>query len=276
MPFLEVADGAKIYWEERGEGPLVVFAIQFFSYPELYAPLLDELARDQRVVSYDPRGTGRSTRRGPYDLATDTADLRALIEELGEPAIVFGMADGCHRAVKIAAERPDLVRAVVTSGTNPVGREAAQGTESLADSPSVLQALTGMMDTDYRAALFTMVKNANPGMDDETVRERVSRTAGFCPQEAAAPRLRDWIADEVGDDARAVGDRLWMLEFGGTPWFSADTLPSTRRLLPDAHIQEVEGGVFSRPDIAASVIREIAAEQPLASQRSLQGRDEPV
>jgi pimeloyl-ACP methyl ester carboxylesterase len=282
MPFFEAADGTKIYWEERGEGPLVVFAMQFFAYPELYASLLDEVAKEHRLVTYHPRGTGDSTRRGPYDLETDTADLRTLLEELGEPAVVFGMADGCHRAVKIAARRPDLVRAVVTSGTNPVGLEAAQGTESLADSPSVLEALMGMMDTDYRSALYTMVRNANPELDDDSVRERVTRTAEFCPQEAAAPRLRAWIEDRVGQDARTVGSRLWMLEFGGTPWFTRDTLPTTRRMLPDAHIHEVEGGVISRPDIAASVIRDVAADEQLtpagygSPDAASQPRGEPV
>ncbi len=265
MPYLERPDGIEIYWEERGSGPLVVLANQFFGYPEVYQGLIDDISRDHRVVTYDLRGTGRSTRSGPYSMVTDAADLTALLEELGGGALVYGMGDGCNRAVKVAAEHPDLVRAIVTSGGNPVGQVAARGTESLAASPSVLQALLSMMDTDYRAALNTMIANANPDTSEEEVRERVNRIVAHCPHEAAAPRLHDWIHDETSlEDSRAVGDRLVMLEFGGTPWFNEELLPITRKLLPEARIEEVEAGVISRPDIAAEVVRRITAAEPLA------------
>ena len=259
MPCVERPGDVEIYWESSGEGPLVAFAMQFFGFPDTFEALITDLAQDHRVVTYHVRGTGRSTRKGPYDVETDTQDLAALLEELGEPALIVAVADGTNRAVHVAAQRPELVRAVVTPGGNPVGRVAARDTDALVASDSVLQALTGMLDTDYRSGLRTMLQSANPQLDDDGVRERLDRTVEHCPHEAAAPRLRSWIEDDATDDARAVGDRLWILEHGMNPWFPIEVLRATRELLPEAHVEVVEDGPISRPEITAGFVRRLTA-----------------
>jgi hypothetical protein len=67
--------------------------------------------------------------------------------------------------------------------------------------------------------------------------------------------MKAWIADDVTEEARALGDGLWMLESGSNPWFPIEVARQTRTILPDAHILEVEGGAISRPDIASAFIR---------------------
>jgi pimeloyl-ACP methyl ester carboxylesterase len=267
MPFLARPDGVQLAWEERGEGPPVVLANQFFGQPETFTGLLDDLARDHRVITYDVRGTGDSTRRGPYEPEVDAADLDALVELGGEPVVLIAFADGTNRAVRVAARRPDLVIAVVSPAGNPVGLRAVEGTDALAASSSVLQALLGMMSTDYRGALRTMFLTANPSWDEESVRERVAATVEVLPQEAALPRMKAWIADDVTEEVRIVGERLWMLEDGTNPWFPIEVAHQTRAILPDAHIVEVEDGAISRPDIAAGVIRRLTSAAAVGSQR---------
>jgi pimeloyl-ACP methyl ester carboxylesterase len=254
-------DGVEIYWDERGAGPPVVFAIQFFGFPELLSGLISELATDHRVGCYHLRGTGNSTRRGPYDLATDGADLGGVIEEVGGPAVVVGMGDGCNRAVKLAAARPELVTAVITPGGNPLGRRAAEGTEALAGSDSVVEALLGMMEIDYRSALRTMLGTGNPELGEELLQDRVNQTVAHCPHEAAAPRMREWAEDDAGEEARTLGDRLWVLEHGRNPWFPIEVVSRTRELLPEAHVQEVVDGPMSRPDLTAAVVRQVTAAE---------------
>jgi pimeloyl-ACP methyl ester carboxylesterase len=259
MPRLKRPDGVEIHWEERGEGPLVVLASQFFGYPGVFEGLLAELAPDHRIVTYDLRGTGQSTRQGPYDLETDARDLEALLEEIGAPAVLIGAGDGANRAVRVGARRPDLARAVITPGGAPVGRELAAGSEGLAGSTSVLEALVGMMETDYRAGLRTMITGANPQMDEQAARQRVSDVVAYCPQEAAVPRLRDWIVDEPLGDSRAMGERLWILDIGGSEWFPDDLVPKVKVLVPEAHIERLEDGAISRPDLTAAIVRAITA-----------------
>jgi pimeloyl-ACP methyl ester carboxylesterase len=259
MPSLERPDGVRLAWAERGEGPVVVLANQFFGVAETFAPLLEDLAGDHRVITYNLRGTADSTRQGPFTPEVDAADLEAIVELAGEPVVLLAFADGCNRAVRVAARRPELVRAVVSPAGNPVGLAAVEGTDALAASSGVLQGLMGMMSTDYRGALRTMFATANPGWDDESVRQRVAATVEILPQEAALPRLEAWIADNVIEESRRIGDRLWMLEDGSNPWFPIEVARQTGRILPDAHILEVEDGAISRPDITAGVIRRLTS-----------------
>jgi pimeloyl-ACP methyl ester carboxylesterase len=269
MPTLTRPGGAEIHWEERGSGPLVVLASHFFAFPEAFEGLIADLAADHRIITYDARGTGKSTREGPYDVPTDAADLGALIEEAGGPAVVvIGMGDGANRGVKLAAARPDLVDAVVTPGGNPIGRRAAEGTDALVDSPSVLDALLGMIDTDYRSALRTMVSGGNPQMGEEEKRERVDRVVEYTPQEVGSARLRSWIDDRVLEESRAIGDKLWILTFGSNEWFPDAALDKTRELIPEAHIEAVEDGPVSRPDITANVVRRITSAVEAENEKS--------
>jgi pimeloyl-ACP methyl ester carboxylesterase len=268
MATVKTPDGVRIHWEERGEGPLVVIAVQVFAFPEFLADLIADLATDHRVVCYHLRGTGSSTRQGPYDIDTDAADLGAVIEEAGGPAVVVAMGDGCNRAVKLAAARPELVGAVVTPGGNPLGRKAAEGTEGLAGSESVVEALLGMMEIDYRSALRSMLGTGNPDLGEEQLQERVSLTVAHCPHEAAVPRMRQWAEDDSHEQARALGDRLWLLEHGLNLWFPIETLSRTRELLPQAHVEEVPDGPISRPDLTAAVVREVTAQARVSAQRA--------
>jgi hypothetical protein len=181
---------------------------------------------------------------------------------------VVAIGDGCNRAVKAAAARPDLVSAVVTPGGNPLGRIAAAGTEGLAGSDSVIEAVLQLAETDYRAALRTIIDTANPQLDEDSVRARVNLTVEHCPREASAPRMRDWVNDRSVEEARSLGDRLWVLEHGRNPWFAIEALSRLRELLPEARVDEMADGPLTRPDLTAAVVRELTSEpviQPPAS-----------
>jgi pimeloyl-ACP methyl ester carboxylesterase len=56
-----------------------------------------------------------------FDLETAVAEVVALLERLGEPAVLAGLSLGGQLATHVAARRPDLVRCVVASGVNTDG-----------------------------------------------------------------------------------------------------------------------------------------------------------
>ncbi len=270
MPVISRPDGAQLHWEERGAGPNVVVANQFFSPLSVFDGFIGLLAERHRVVTYDMRGTGSSSAGGPYDMDTDVADLAAVIEATCDgPVVIATMGDGSNRAVRMGANRPELVRAVVCVAANPVNRVAGEGGEGLAASDSVVEALLSMMQTDYRGALRTMISTANPSLDEDTVRNRVNVSAEWCPQQAAVPRMRAWVSDEALETSRALGDRLWILEEETNPWFM-ETTKRTAELLPEAHVHAVENGAVSRPDIAVACIGEITG---VAHPTGARGRD---
>lgn len=263
MPRLKRPDGVEIHWEERGEGPLVILASYWSFHPSVFDPITEELRRDHRVVRYDDRGAGASTRAGPYDLDTAASDLEAVIEAAGGAAVVVGTADGPHRAVRAAANRPELVGAVVAVGAPPIGRGAFADSEAMVSSRTVVNALVEMAETDYRSALRSIVTSTNPQMSEEELRERVRVQVEHAAAEAAVPRLRAWTDADSTEEARELGERLWILtaEGMGGGWFP--TGPELEalvvELLPDAHLERIDDGMVSRPDLTAAVVRRITS-----------------
>jgi pimeloyl-ACP methyl ester carboxylesterase len=256
MPLVRRPDGIELHWARRGEGPQVMLANQLWGYPDVFAALIEELARDHAVVMYDLRGTGRSTRSGPYDMDTDVQDLLAVAEEAGGVAVAIAFGDAAHRATIAAANRPDLVGTVITPNGNPVGRRALEG-EGLAGSESVVDAFQQLIGADYRAALRTALTDMNPQMTDQEIRERVERTVDYCPHESVIGRLESWIAAESLEESRSLGDRLWILGHSDNPWFPNESLERTREFVPEAHIEFLEDGPISRPELVAAVVRRV-------------------
>jgi len=254
---LERPDGTTIGWVEEGAGPTVLVARIAYSDPETLRRFVDNLAADHRVVVPDLRGTGGSSRHGPYDLATDVGDFVALLEQTGSAAVAVGLGDGTLRSVELAAAHPNLVGSVVLSGYAPLFRGERRDTHGLAGSGQVLGALMKLVETDYRAGLRTIVETGNPGLDEATIRDRVDRVVAHCSHEAAVARLRNWVDLDVGESALALGDRLWVLHHPRNPWFPAELADRIPELLPEARLEHVEDGALSRPELTAAVVRRI-------------------
>lgn len=120
-------DGVLAY-DDAGTGPLVV-AIPGMgdlrtTYDELRHALL---AAGYRVVTTDLRGHGDSTPDfTSYGDEATAADVVALVEHLGAgPAVLVGNSMGASAAAVVAADRPDLVRALVL--LSPFLRDPAGG-----------------------------------------------------------------------------------------------------------------------------------------------------
>jgi pimeloyl-ACP methyl ester carboxylesterase len=273
MARLERPGGVELHWEERGDGPLVVLAPWWSGHPGVYEALLSDLARDHRVVTWDARGTGKSTRAGPYDMETDCSDLEAVLEEAGGGAVVISTADGANRGVHVAAKRTDLVTAVVALGTAPFARTHFEGSEGMIASDNVVRAFIEMVERDYRGALRTLLSATNPQMSEAELRERVGFQVSYCPQEPAAARVRAWSDDDPTAAARETGERLWILAAADVagPWLppARERRRLTEMLTPMAHIEEGEAGTgpISQPGLSAEVIRRISAPLRLESSR---------
>jgi pimeloyl-ACP methyl ester carboxylesterase len=256
MPHISRDNGVEIHWEDRGEGPLVVFSVMGMAFPAVFEALLTNLASDHRVAVWHPRGTGESTRAGPYDVDTDAADLAAVVEAAGPPALLLE-ANGL-RSIRMASKHPALVHGVVVTGNNPaLGTGEIEGREGLAGSKEVVGALEQLLERDYRAALRTVIGSTNPQMSKEQVRQRIDVAVKHISQEAALGRLRaQRSGHQLTDEAKDLGDRLAIVFFE-TPWATRPMLTRARKVLPDARIIDAADGPISRPDITADVVRDL-------------------
>ena len=77
------------------------------------APMADLLAEDHTVVTYDPRGVGKSTVDDPSLPVTpeiEGDDLALVVDAVGGgPADVFGSSGGAVAGLAMAAHHPDTV-----------------------------------------------------------------------------------------------------------------------------------------------------------------------
>lgn len=107
-----------IAYDTAGAGPLVVCVPGMGELRSTYRFLAPALAAaGYRVVTTDLRGHGDSdTGFSEYGDEATASDIVALLEHLGEPAVVVGNSMAAGSAVLAAGEHPELVRALVLLG----------------------------------------------------------------------------------------------------------------------------------------------------------------
>ncbi len=257
MPFVEREAGVSLFWQAWGEGPGLLVTNSYIQHPAVLDGLMAELGDTHRTIRYDTRGTGESTRTGPYDQATDVADLIAVIEAAGPIAAIIANGDSTNRAAHAAAARPELIPYVISLETVPLVRGQAEGTDALVGSDNVIDALVSTLRLDYRMGLRAAVERGNPTMTEDEIRERVDMTVNYISHEAALGRLETWIHDDASADPVALGERMVVAYEGAGAWFTAELVERGRTLLPDARFVKLEGGAVTRPELTAAVVRSV-------------------
>lgn len=116
------SDGASIAYQVAGEQGLDLLFLPGWAtqIEQLWeAPAIrrfnERLASFARLILFDPRGTGLSERtREPYSLDQHARDALAVLDAVGsERAALFTYAQGGLPAVKLAAEHPQRIGALV-------------------------------------------------------------------------------------------------------------------------------------------------------------------
>jgi 3-oxoadipate enol-lactonase len=172
MPFVE-NQGAKIYWDEQGEGePLLL--IMGLSYPSyMWHRTRPILAQQYRTIAFDNRGVGQSDAPpGVYSIALMASDAAAVLDAARvTSAHVFGVSMGGMIAQEFALQYPQRVRSLILGCTN------AGGPHSVRAEPEVLQLLTrqGMTPEESNEAMIPFIyDSATPrGRIDEDMAIRM-------------------------------------------------------------------------------------------------------
>jgi pimeloyl-ACP methyl ester carboxylesterase len=122
-----------------GEVPLVLLQ-HFRGNLDNWDPaLIDALAADRRVVTFDNVGVGATTGRTPSTVEAMARDAIAFLEALDlEQVDLLGFSIGSFVAQEIALIRPDLLRRVVLASSAPQGAPGMHGW-----APEVIAAVGG-------------------------------------------------------------------------------------------------------------------------------------
>src|SRR5947199_5295434 len=125
MPYLNVKD-ADIYYEVHGDGPPLLFcSVTGCDHQAWKFHQVREFSRDHRVILFDYRGTGKSSKTVQrYSIKMFTDDAAALLDHLGmEQAIVCGHSMGGVVGQLLALDHPKKVKKLIlaSSGSSHPG-----------------------------------------------------------------------------------------------------------------------------------------------------------
>jgi pimeloyl-ACP methyl ester carboxylesterase len=148
------APGARLYYQLRGSGPVLMMLCGGPAGADGYATLTGYLAADYTVVTYDRRGLSRSPLDNPdsdpdITIATHSDDVHAILAALGAaPALVFGSSIGALIGLDLLTRHPHDVRLLIAH--EPPVRALAAGEEKNPAGPADSYAQTGDADAVIR------------------------------------------------------------------------------------------------------------------------------
>ena len=240
-------NGVRLAYEIHGTGeiPLVMVHGSWFSRRN-WDPVVPKLAESFRVVTYDRRGHGESEQTsGQGSVSEDVADVATLIEHLGlSPAWVSGQSFGGSITLRLAGERPDLLRGI-TAHEPPLF-------SLVADDPAVAPMLEGFAQLSA-AVTERIASGDHAGAAEQFIEEGLGE--GLWTQ--FPPEIRQMMTehaptylDEANDPEQVAFDLEWISGFTrpalltkgdqSGPLFAA-VIPRLAEAMPPAEIQEFTG-----------------------------------
>ena len=127
MPYLKRND-TEIYYETHGDGPPLLFcSVTGLDHQAWRFHQIPEFSRDHRVIVFDYRGTGKSSKTvQKYSIELFTEDAGALLDHLKvEQAIVCGHSMGGVVAQFLAIENPRKVKKLILASSGAAHPGAA-------------------------------------------------------------------------------------------------------------------------------------------------------
>jgi pimeloyl-ACP methyl ester carboxylesterase len=234
-----------IHWERAGlAGEPVVLVHGSWIDHHTWDAVVPALAGEFRVLTFDRRGHSLSGRgSGRYAIAEEVGDVVALIEahELA-PAHVVGSSSGGSLALRLAAERPDLVRSLAVN------------------EPALFDLLPADVARPVRAGLMAVAEKLAAGHTEEGVRDFVEKIA-------FGPGAWERIPPEV--KATVLGNAPAFLDQARDPGFLGLDLASLRAYRGPAMLTRGEHG----PAMYLPILDALAGALPQAERRVVEGAD---
>ncbi|QFG20784.1 alpha/beta fold hydrolase [Actinomadura sp. WMMB 499] len=234
---------------------------------------------ERTVVTYDPRGLGRSTRKdGRVDNTPETqaADVHALIEALGAgPVELFGSSGGAVTGLALVAAHPGDVTTLVAHEPPllpvlPDARAAERAQAGVRDAyqakgwgagMAAFVAMTtwqGEFTDEYFArpapdpAAFGMPAEDDGSRDDPLLSDRSWAVSGYRPDVEALTAAPTRIVIAVGEESRGVIT-------GRTSEATAELLGRRATVFPSHHggFMGGEFGQTGQPEAFARTLRDV-------------------
>src|SRR6185437_808095 len=123
-------NGIEYAYRDLGRGDVPLVLLQHFrgSLDNWDPALIDALAAERRVVTFDNVGVGATTGKTPNTIEAMAHDAIAFVEAMDFKLVdLLGFSIGSFVAQEIALIRPDLLRRVVLASSAPRGAAGMHG-----------------------------------------------------------------------------------------------------------------------------------------------------
>jgi pimeloyl-ACP methyl ester carboxylesterase len=140
------AGGVEFAYRELGPktGIPVIFVTHLAAVLDNWDPrVVDGIAAQHRVITFDNRGVGASTGTTPKTIQEMANDAVVFIRALGLTKVdLFGFSMGGMIAQVIVQDEPQLIRKLILAGTGPAGGEGIKNVTKLSHFDTVRALLT--------------------------------------------------------------------------------------------------------------------------------------
>ncbi len=115
MAFLELKDGAQLYYEVHGEGEPFIFLNGIMMSTVSWVGYVPVLSKKFKLILIDFRDQGQSSKmQEQYELDIHVGDLLSLLDELALPKVhIMGPSYGGHVALKFALLHQDRLKTLM-------------------------------------------------------------------------------------------------------------------------------------------------------------------
>ena len=240
---------------------------------------LAERFPDRTVITYDPRGMGRTVRHDGRDDASPAVqaeDVRAVIEAVGAgPVDLFASSGGAVTALALVAAHPDTVITLVAHEPPlvellPDADAAKRASDGFRDAyqargwgagMAAFMAMTGWQGEYTEAyfaqpapdpAAFGLPTEDDGARDDPLLSDRAAAITAYRPDAAALAAAPTRVVIAVGEESRATFT-------GRTADATAALLGQEATVFPSHHGGFLDGefGWPGQPDAFAARLREV-------------------
>jgi pimeloyl-ACP methyl ester carboxylesterase len=200
--FAKSFDGTRIAYAFSGEGPPLVKSAHFLTNIELdwnnpiWHHWLSTLSEDHRLLRYDIRGCGAST-RDVQDLSLDAmvADLECVVDDAGlDKFVLVGPSQGGPVSIAYAAKHSDRVNALILYGSYAVGWHHRPDPEAVESHRAMIELVRhgwGQDNPAFRQMFGSLfIPDAN-----ETQRNAFNSIM----KDSASPELASRLLNELGE-----------------------------------------------------------------------------
>jgi pimeloyl-ACP methyl ester carboxylesterase len=229
MPYL-TRDGVKLYYEEAGVGPALVFVHGWCCDHTHFARQVEHFSANHRVVSLDLRGHGVSDKPvEDYTMPLFADDVAFICRELGiDEAVAIGHSMGGNVVTAMAVRHPELVQAAIGVDTALFTSEGAR--ERL--KPRV----EAMSQPDYLEAALAMVNSMFLPCDDPRLCETIRRGMTSVPQHTMVSAMQGNLAQSA-ETLGTVTQPFLLISAG---WVPVD-LAAVRQVIPNLSYGQTYG-----------------------------------